>query len=228
MQQINSIATKVAFPAVSKSQDDLTEVKRIYLALIANVLLVSAPLFIGLAVLSPVFVKVVLGDKWTDLSSVLSILCGYVLIRSLGNMNGPLVMGLGKASWAFYWNLGLLFVIPAVVFVSSLNGNIESVALALLVTQLILVTVAYFYWIRRLIGPCAREYMVTLTRPLLSAGAMGGILEIIYKSFNWQNDIATLFILVSLGVISYLGFAMVFNAQNLLGFMRNALKPEFR
>jgi len=228
MQQINSIATKVAFPAVSKSQDDLTEVKRIYLALIANVLLVSAPLFIGLAVLSPVFVKVVLGDKWTDLSSVLSILCGYVLIRSLGNMNGPLVMGLGKASWAFYWNLGLLFVIPAVVFVSSLNGNIESVALALLVTQLILVTVAYFYWIRRLIGPCAREYMVTLTRPLLSAGAMGGILEIIYKSFNWQNDIATLFILVSLGVISYLGFAMVFNAKNLLGFMRNALKSEFR
>lgn len=221
MQQINSIATSVAFPAVSKSQDDLSEVKRIYLAMIANVLLVSAPLFIGLAVLSPFFVDVVLGEKWRDLTPVLSILCGYVLVRSLGNMNGPLVMGLGKANWSFYWNLGLLFIIPAIVFFGSLSGDIEKVALALLVTQLVLIIVAYFYWVRRLIGPCAKEYVLTITKPLLSAGAMGGALAVTYGVVSWESDVVTLLSLVLLGVISYFVFSMVFNAKNLLGFIAN-------
>ncbi|MDL0431987.1 MOP flippase family protein [Marinobacter sp. TBZ242] len=233
MQQINSVATRVAFPAVSKSQDDLDEVKRIYLAMIGNVLLVSTPLFVGLAVVSPVFVDVVLGEKWADLSPVLSILCGYVLVRSLGNMNGPLVMGLGKANWSFYWNLGLLFIIPAVVLLSSLAGNIESVALALLLTQLVLLVVAYFYWVRRLIGPCAKEYFGTIAKPTLAAGAMGAVVAVTYDWFNWQSNVVTLLVLVLLGAIFYLLFSMVFNAKNLLGFGRNVFtkrrsdtKPE--
>lgn len=218
MQQINSVATRVAFPALSKAQDDLDEVKRIYLAMIGNVLLVSAPLFVGLAVVSPVFVDVVLGEKWADLSPVLSILCGYVLVRSLGNMNGPLVMGLGKANWSFYWNLGLLFIIPAVVLLSSLAGNIECVALALLITQLVLVVVAYFYWLRRLIGPCAKEYFGTIAKPLLSAGAMGVVVTVTYGLYSWQSNVVTLLGLVLLGMVFYLLFSMVFNAKNLLGF----------
>lgn len=221
MQQINSVATRVVFPAVAKSQDDLDEVKSIYLAMIANVLLVSAPLFVGLAVVSPVFVDVVLGEKWADLSPVLSILCGYVLVRSLGNMNGPLVMGLGKANWSFYWNLGLLFIIPAVVLLSSLSGNIEHVALALLLTQLVLVVFAYFYWVRRLIGPCAKEYFGTIAKPLLSAGAMGVVVTVTYGLFNWQSNVLTLLTLVLLGLVLYLLFSIVFNTKNLLGFARN-------
>jgi O-antigen/teichoic acid export membrane protein len=220
MQQINSIATKVAFPAVAKQQDDLERVKQIYLAMIANVLLVSAPLFIGLGVLSPLFLDVVLGEKWAGLSPVLSILCGYVLVRSLGNMNGPLVMGLGKANWAFYWNLGLLFVIPGIIYLSSLGGSIEMVALALLITQLVLVTIAYFYWVRRLIGPCVREYVLTLGRPVLSALGMGGVLLLLYRGVAWQNDLITLGVMVLVGVTSYLLFSMVINRRNLVRFLK--------
>ncbi|MEX1214258.1 MOP flippase family protein [Saccharospirillum sp.] len=226
MQQINSIATKVAFPAVSKQQDDLEQVKRIYLAMIANVLLVSAPLFIGLAVLSPLFVDVVLGEKWTGLSPVLSILCGYVLVRSLGNMNGPLVMGLGKANWAFYWNVGLLFVIPGVIYLSSLDGRIEMVALALLITQLVLVTIAYFYWIRRLIGPCAREYVFTLGRPVLSALGMGGIVWLLYRGVTWENDLITLGVMVLVGVAGYLLFSIAINRRNLVGFLNGVFSKS--
>lgn len=226
MQQINSIATRVAFPAISKSQEELDEVKRIYLTMIANVLLVSAPLFIGLAVVSPVFVNVVLGEKWNELSPVLTILCGYVLVRSLGNMNGPLVMGLGKANWEFYWNLGLLFIIPGVVYLSSLAGNIEAVALALLTTQIVLLTVAYFYWIRRLIGPCAKEYSSTIARPLVSAGAMGAVLAMIFYYFPWQANVFTLFVLVLLGAFLYLVFSMIFNKNNVTEFIRNVLNRK--
>ncbi len=227
MQQINSIATKVAFPAVSKQQDDLQQVKRIYLSMIANVLLVTAPLFIGLAALSPVFVEVVLGEKWVGLAPVLSILSGYVLVRSLGNMNGPLVMGLGKANWAFYWNLGLLFIIPGVVYLSSLQGSIETVAAALLVTQLILVTIAYFYWVRRLVGPCAQEYLLTISRPVLSASGMGGMLWLLYRSGDWNDDLVTLGIMILVGVASYTLFSIVINRRNLVGFVNGVFNKSY-
>lgn len=221
MQQINSIATKVAFPAISREQDNIKKVKQLYLTMIANVLLVSAPLFIGLAILSSIFVPVILGDKWNDLSNVLSILCGYVLIRSLGNMNGPLVMGLGKANWAFYWNLGLLFIVPAVIFFSTLTGKIEFVALALLVTQLFLVVIAYFYWIRRLIGPCAKEYIITLFRPLIPALLMGGILSFIYRNFSWDDKLFNLVVLIVIGTIIYMVLSMVFNRTVFISFLQN-------
>jgi len=175
-------------------------------------------------VVSPVFVDVVLGEKWNELSPLLSILCGYVLIRSLANMNGPLVMGMGKARWAFYWNLGLLFIIPGVIYVSSLAGSVEWVAMALLATQLVLITIAYFYWVRRLVGPCAKTYIATLTRPLLSAGLMGAVLEFIYGWFSWSSSVVTLMGLVLLGAILYLAFSMVFNSANAIGFLRGALK----
>ncbi|MDV3503091.1 MOP flippase family protein [Marinobacter sp. M-5] len=221
MQQINSVATRVAFPAVSKRQNDLDEVKDIYLTMIANVLLVSAPLFIGLAAVSPVFVNVLLGDKWTNLSSVLSILCGYVLLRSLGNMNSPLVMGLGKANWSFYWNFFLLFIIPAVVFFSSLAGSIEMVAFAMLLTQFVLLIVAYFFWVRRLIGPCAKEYFGTIVKPLLSSGVMGVGVAAIYEFFTWEQNILTLIILVVSGIFFYFIVSFVLNGKNLRNFIRN-------
>jgi len=220
MQQINSIATRVTFPAISKEQGNLIVVKEIYLNMVANVLLVSAPIFLGLSALSSIFVDVVLGSKWVGLSTVLSILCGYVLIRSLGNMNGPLVMGLGKANWAFYWNLGLLVLIPTVVFLTSLYGDIELVATSLLATQLVLIFVAYFYWVRRLIGPCLHEYVSTITRPISAATLMALLLYFVQHYYSFENDLLSLTILVLLGSFTYLFFSFFINKSNTLGFIR--------
>lgn len=220
MQQINSVATRVAFPGISKSQDNLEEVKRIYLAMIANVLLVSAPLFIGLAVLSPTFVTVVLGEKWSELSPVLSILCAYVLVRSVGNMNGPLVMGLGKANWSFYWNLALLFFIPGIILLSSLSGKIEVVALAMLMAQLALTVISYFYWIKPLIGACALDYTVTLARPIFSALIMATCLLFSHEMISVSNDLLYLFLMVMIGVFFYLLASMIANRKNVNSFIK--------
>lgn len=222
MQQINSIATKVAFPAVAKNQDDLVEVKRIYLAILANTLMATAPLFVGLAVLSPLFISVVLGDEWMEMSTLLSILSGYVLVRSLGNISAPLVMGLGKADWAFYWNMGLLFVVPGVVYLASLSGNVEAIGFALFLTQLVLVFMAYLYWIRRLIGPCAREYVSTIARPLIPALGMGGMLWGMNNSMAWQSNPSTLVIMIIVGMVIYLLLSLLINRRNLVGFLRGA------
>jgi len=224
MQQINSIATRVAFPGISRRQDDVEEVKAIYLAMVANVLLVSAPLFIGLSVVSPIFVDVVLGEKWSGLSSVLSVLCIYALARSIGNMNGPLVLGLGKARWSFYWNLGLLVLMPGIIFFASRSGEIVIVAFMLLVVQLLLMVVSYFYWIKRLIGACAQEYMSAIARPVLSALLMAAIIVLVTHYFEWYSSVVTLVRQVILGIFSYCAFSLVLNSKNFTRFIINGLR----
>lgn len=203
MQQINGIATRVAFPAIARIQHDIRRVRTAHLRLVNRVSTVNAGVFFGVGAIADPLVRLVFGPDWGEMITLLQLMCGYVLVRSLSNVNAPLVMGLGKAKWAFYWNLALFIVIPLTVIAASRIGALEAIVIALLGVQVIFVSIAYFYWIRRLIGPCLGAYARATLAPWLCGAVMAGIVYALLAYFEHTSPALQLLVAIPAGAVAY-------------------------
>jgi O-antigen/teichoic acid export membrane protein len=216
MQQMNGIATKVAFPAISRIQDDRVRVRLAYLRLVNRVCTVTAAIFISLAVVAEPFVDLILGPDWSQLVPVIQLMCGYVLLRSLGNLNGPLAMGLGKANWSFYWNLGLVVVVPGVLlFATRTYNSLEVLVMALIGLQLGLAMLMYVYWTRRLIGPCLKDYVKAVAVPWMCGVVMGGAIHIVLQLTVFFDPAIQITVSLLIGGGAFIGASWLFNRDAL-------------
>ena len=223
MQKIIAINNRVLFPAISKNQNNIPLVKDLYFKSLNNIIIIVAPMFIGLSVLSDLFVIVLLGEGWDGLGNVISLLSVYVLIRCLGSLNDPLVLGLGKAKWAFHWNLLLMLVVPIVVFVGSYLKGVIGVAAGLIMVQSLVVCAAYLYWIKRLLGPCLKDYLETVFRPVLISSSMALMVGYSANSFGPKNPVFSLLFFVFLGVCIYIFLSCFLNRKNFKNFIGSFL-----
>jgi lipopolysaccharide exporter len=215
MQKINSIATRVAFPAIARIQHDRARVRAAYLRLVNRVTTANAAFLFGVAAVASPLVLFLLGTEWEPMIAPLQLMCGYVLVRSLGNVNGPLVTGLGKADWAFYWNLVLTLVVPVIVLGASQFGSLDAIVIALIGIQIVFASLAYFFWVRRLIGPCARDYLRAIFLPWTCGAGMAGIVVYTLGFLRNQPHLLQLAVAVPVGAVSYVLLSLLINRQAL-------------
>jgi O-antigen/teichoic acid export membrane protein len=209
VQRINPIVTQVAFPVLSRVQDDISRMQRGYLRMIAVVSAVNAPLLVGLATTAPLVVRIFLGPRWEPAVPLLGVLSIYALLRSIANASGTIVLAAGRADWSLYWNLSMLLVIPAIVlFAVHGTQSVLAVAVALVVLQAALVLVQYFYFVRRIVGPCGRAYASVVLRPLACAALMGAGVLAVRGVVDDLPPVVALTLLVALGAGTYAAVSM--------------------
>lgn len=184
IQKINPIITRVAFPIFSAVQNDLPRLKRGYMKMIKMLMTINAPILIGLSATAHIIVPLLLGEQWIPAIGLVQILSLYSLVRSLGNAGGSLICARGHADWTFYWNVSLLFFIPAVLFAAGYNGSAVNIAMTLLGLQVLLFFAHYAYFIRKIIGPCFHQYILNIGRPVMIATLMGGSIFILQSLFS--------------------------------------------
>jgi len=210
IQKINPILTSVAFPIFSIIQDDTARLKRGFFRMIRFLMSVNAPVLIGMAVVAPMAVPLLIGEKWLPSIPLVQILSFYALVRSLGNAGGSLIIAKGRANWTFYWNIALLLIIPAVVYFSSFKGEMVHIAFALVVMQVVLFFFHYRAFIRNLIGPCLPEYLYSLGFPIILAFAMGAVVFICSYFIQELPAAINLSAQISIGTIVYLALSWSF------------------
>lgn len=215
IQKLNPMITRVSFPVFSKIQNDRDRLQKAYLLIIQLIMTLNAPFFSGLIVLAPYLVPILLGEEWSEAVVIVQILCFYALFRALGNPSGSLFTAVGKVRWSFYWQLGLLFVVPAAVYFSSLSGEIAMVALAMGLLRFVLFFVNYFSRIRFIIGDSFNRLMKSIFVPILHSAVMIVLLEGLISNLAKTNDLAIVMISFAAGILSY-GFMMLIFQKKLL------------
>lgn len=215
VQRLNPMITGVAIPVFSRVQDDTERLQRGYLEMIRLLLFVSAPILIGAAVVAPTAIPLLLGQQWTEAVPLAQALAFYALFRSLGNAAGSLLLARGKANWGFYWSLAGLAIIPALVYLASMSGDVLYVALLLVVMQVLLSFVHYLVLIRNLIGPCFGSYVRAAGVPMLLAGGMGLAVLGVGEVAAGLPDAARLGAQISAGVVSYVALLWLFQRKEL-------------
>lgn len=211
---VNPIINRVAFPVFSKVKNDEESLKKGFLTVIKTVMIINAPILIGLIIISTTVIPAVFGVKWIPSIEIFQILCLVFLFRCFGNPVGNLILSKGRADISFYWNV-ILFVlsIPVIYFGAKFYGLI-GVALFLLLLQLILQVPSFLIQIKPFIGNCWKEYSLSFLIPVLVSVAMGLVVYLI--QIPGINYFILLTLQIITGILSFLLFYFIVNKKDLL------------
>jgi PST family polysaccharide transporter/lipopolysaccharide exporter len=94
--ELTSVISSVMFPAFSKLQNDTAQLRDAFKKTLRVNAFISAPVAFGIAVVTPDFVLVFLGEQWTAMILPMQILAVYGFLRALGQTFGPIWKATGR------------------------------------------------------------------------------------------------------------------------------------
>ncbi len=221
IQIINPIVSKVTFPVMAKIQNDTDRLKEIYLKTINLLSSINFPIYLFMLITAPQLVPLMFGEQWVDAVIIVQILSIYGALRSIGNPVGSLLLAKGRADWGFYWNLGLFFYVPIVIYISSQWG-VEVLSWGLVGIMVSLLIPSWYLLVRPLVQAKFWEFHQQIAIPAFISMIIWVIVTIALKNTSNLSLFITLLltgIIISLGVLllNYL-----FNKQ-LIHFLRRTL-----
>jgi O-antigen/teichoic acid export membrane protein len=205
VQQLTNSATSVAFPMLSRLQDDPARLNRLYLK--AHSLLISLviPVVIVCAVFPNEVVRVLLGPKWDGSVPIVRLLSPAILVFALMNPFSWLLRSTGRVERSLKI---ALFLTPVMILgiASGLHYGPSGVALgysgalAVLAWPLII-------WSKYGTGITDADYWNCVKRPLI-AGLVAGAAGWFFR-FAYHNSLALLSLLAAEVTISFGVYTLV-------------------
>lgn len=208
--QVVDVVQRVMFPLLAGLQEDLAEVRRVYLAAVTLVVLLAAPMFAGLIAVAEPLVLGLFGATWAPAAPVLRVLAGAGLLQTFLTPVGWIYLSQGRTDRQLQWTIVATPVLLAAVFVGALIGSVEAVAWGYLVGHLVLLYPS-LSWSGAVIDLPPRQVIrrvaPLVAMALLMAAAVAGADVLLPNVWgNW----ARLAALVPLGVVLYAGLLAVF------------------
>lgn len=203
-QMINPIVTRVALPLMAKMQNDIPQLKNIYLTSINYLCSVNFPIYFMIYFFANDITLLMLGEKWLHAVPTIQLLAIYCALRSIGNPVGSLLLARGRAKLAFLWNLALLAILPVSMFIGSFWG-LHGIAMSLVIMSLALMLPNWLVLVQPLCGAAFVEYHRQIIKPAVIAwgGAVAAFHLVQAIDFAWGR--------LLLGAWLCLAFLLVLN-----------------
>jgi PST family polysaccharide transporter len=99
------------FPKFSLIQDDVASVKSSYLFISKATNTVVTPAAVILAVLSPIWVLAIFGEKWIPAVPLIQILSIFAIICPWISHSGQVMKSLNRPQWLLYWSIFLTILV---------------------------------------------------------------------------------------------------------------------
>jgi O-antigen/teichoic acid export membrane protein len=217
-QVINPIITQVSYPLMAKVQHDESQVKAIYLRTINYLSSCNFVIYLFMCVMAKPIILVCFGSKWDSAVLILQLLSIYAMIRSIINPIGTLLLTKGKVKQQFYWNLILLAILPATIYLGSLFG-LTGVALASIFSILGMLFAAWRFLVYPNCHATFAQFFAQLTGPIL-VGTCLVILLVLVNLIPIDNSILQLSIAGTVTAVVIIPLNKVFNKSYYLEMMR--------
>jgi len=211
--KINPIITRIAFPLFAKIQTDNERLKRGYFMMLKVLSMINFPLLFGLAAVSPLLVLQLFGEQWLPSVILVQILALVAIFRSIVNPIGTLLLAKGRVDLSFKWSMGILSTSVPGVYLGCQFGGVTGVVFVLLGLQIFYFGLAYALLIRRLIGNCLKNYMMSIASALILSLVMAVIVALL-PLFIEQSPKALL-IQILMGAMVYGGLYFVIEHREL-------------
>lgn len=198
---INPIVNKVAAPVLAQMQNDEQKMQYSFLKLIKILAFINFPIYFGAAALSSSIIEVLYGTPYLEYSIVFMWMCFYMLLRSLGNPVGNIIVAKGRTDLDFYWNVLVLLSMPLTLWITA-RFNINIVALGLFLLMFLYTFISYYMVIRKILKVSLWEYLGQFMYPLFLSSIMFVIILIV--NILTVNSLLSLVIGTCAGGIFYL------------------------
>jgi O-antigen/teichoic acid export membrane protein len=164
---INPIILKVGAPILALYQNNEVLLKKEYLKLLNLVATLNFIVYIAIFIFAAPIISIYYGNDYLEIVYTVRILSGYMVIRSISNPIGSLIVALGKTKLEFYWNLSLLIILPLFIWAGSFYG-INGVAFGMFFSMIFLFYPAWYFLMKNLINISFLELMRHSFIPSLS------------------------------------------------------------
>jgi len=183
-----------------------------FLKTVQLVSLVTFPMAIGIAVVTPTFVRGFLGSEWTGMIVAMQILTLFGLFRSLGKVFGAFWKAIGRPD--YITKLSLLRVALLALLIYPATSTLGITGTALLTTGIFVFPMMpiNFYIITRSVGTSYSALLSELVYPLAASAIMGAIVWYVNLVLEIP-PIAEFVVLVGLGAVIYGVVTLIFTQQ---------------
>lgn len=203
-QKLSFIISTVAFPAFSRIQDDLNQMRLAYLKIVRYTAIISFPLLVGLMILSPQFVMVVYTSRWIDMVLPLRILCIYGICFSITTFIGIVFDSTGHPEYSFRFSLvTLVGTVLAILF--GIRYGLAGVAIGLSIYAVIINILGHLV-VRHIIKIDLVRYIMSMLPAMFSSGIMFIVLFLIMhlqRNLFMLTDVWFLIIMAIVGAVIY-------------------------
>jgi O-antigen/teichoic acid export membrane protein len=162
---------RAVLPAYAKLSGDKEALRREYLSVMSVVALLAVPVVAGFAVTAPFLVLLILGPKWQDAATIITVLAFFGITQVLQSNAYAAFLALGKPQvFVKITAIHVCMLQPALVALTARWGIVG--AAWAYVAAAILVLPVNFIFITRFLELPSREFISQLWRPICSSGIM--------------------------------------------------------
>ena len=204
---------EVAFPAYARIQDDPRALTAAFLKAVRLIMLVTCPLYFGLAVVADDAVAVVLGQKWLAMAPLVAILAFAMPMFTLYSLFGPAVTALGRTGITMRSAMIGALAMPA-AFLVGIQWGAAGLAWAW-VLVFPLVPIAAYVQARGPLGLTARSMAASLAPGLSASAAMAIVVALTELALDGLASWQRLPLLVAVGGASYLALLLAASRETL-------------
>jgi O-antigen/teichoic acid export membrane protein len=214
-KKISSVVSWVAFPLLSKIQDDKDRVANVYIELISLVSFITFPILGFIFAVAPEFVAIVLGERWLSAQLPLQILSFAGMALSVSATSGSLFYSMGRPDIELKIG-GLSLVLLLAALGCGVNFGIEGVAIAV-TAQYCTLLVIYMTVISNFIHKPVLQIYNKVFLNFLSTVLMILVVTAIKAAVKEHLEQGKMDLAFSLlvAVIAYLSISAVFNRKAL-------------
>ncbi|ATA18611.1 PST family polysaccharide transporter [Gibbsiella quercinecans] len=214
LQSLTFIVTRSLYPVLSQHQDDTKKISQTYLNCVFIIVLITAPLMSGLAILSTPFIILVFGHQWILTASILKWLAPTAIIQSVLSTSGSVFMARGRTD--ILMKLGILGAFLQVgSFIIGVNFDITTFAM-LYFSANIINFFPVMYYLLKTIGENLSSLLKKITPVILSTIIMVFFLlfvkNILLSSNKIENTDQLIWMSVS-GAMIYFISIFILSAQ---------------
>lgn len=221
-KRLSSVIAGVAFPILSRIQDDPEIVARSYLRMLGYISFVTFPALAGLAAVAPEFVEVVLGARWSAVTVPMQLLCLAGALRSVLTTVGSVFYSKGKPEIGFRLDFGFLLLLYPMLLLGVRWGTV-GVAATVTIFDLVIQGVNFRVVARLLDVRLGSVYRAMGVNFAMSAAMFLVIwaLSSLLRGLG-APSVAILVVTVATGLAVYTVLALLLQKELLLGFLNLA------
>ena len=204
---------RVTFPIMASIQDDNARITAAQARSLHAVMLVLAPVCLGLAAVAGPATRVLLGPGWDMAAQVIGIAAISVMLASINELNSNIFISKGQGWFVLRWsifalisNALLLWLLIPYGLMAIVWGRLAYVALAVPLQS---------RFVARLLGFPLRQLLLPAIRPLIAALAMAICVTLVHRLLlgNAAGPLVQLILLVPAGAFFYGLCLFLFDAK---------------
>ena len=218
---IVQMVRKVMFPLMSSIQTDDARMRTAYLRTIHGLMMIMAPICLGIFAVAEPFVAVLLGKGWELVAVLLTFMSLRALLSTINDFNASLFQAKGRARFQFRWSIFSSVLTVGALLVCVPYGIVAVVAGRLAVT-LVLTPINSFIAFR-MIGLDFGAFLRAVAMPVLAAAIMAGAVKTLQGMLTLPS-LPMLLVLVPAGALCYAAGLMVLDRARTIEIIQFILK----